>query len=508
MTTAKRSLTALTVATLTTTMVYVLSSCTQSPSKVTPFGPGTLADDAMVRDIQAADLNVFFTGSTQGNFEPCGCGGVHDGGFSRRATILTEMRKVNPNAVVVDTGDMLAGLGDARAEFLAQAYATLKYDAILVGWGELRANPAELAPHAIKYKLPLLLTNVRSTEPMGWHDVITVKRGSHRIAIIGVLDTQYIKRAGRATREKLTIDDPFTCVQTVSKKLRDTGHIVILLSYLAPDNRPTMQQKLANVDLWIDNGTRRYTRQTVDAKTQKPAGADGDDEKEYLFAASTPPHFVSRYNDRKIGRVSLKIPAGRSAVTRAAFIPVAKDVRQTEKQLEIYDAYSYSARQTVIPRLIAAAAKQDTSAAFHYVPSSQCRACHPQQYDFWAKTGHAHAYDTLVKAGRDGDPNCWSCHTIGFGQPTGFISAEKTPDLKDVGCQMCHHMDLTRHPATPTPRQGVFNLTKAWHCKRCHVQHRSPAYNYNAYIKRIACPAMDRSALPATSMPAAAPIAP
>ena len=36
------------------------------------------------------------------------------------------------------------------------------------------------------------------------------------------------------------------------------------------------------------------------------------------------------------------------------------------------------------------------------------------------------------------DPVCLRCHTTGFGRPGGFISLEKTPDMINVQCEMCH----------------------------------------------------------------------
>jgi hypothetical protein len=77
-----------------------------------------------------------------------------------------------------------------------------------------------------------------------------------------------------------------------------------------------------------------------------------------------------------------------------------------------------------------------------YVGSEKCKRCHDTAYDIWKKTPHSHAYQTLVDAKRPSnrqyDPECVVCHTVGFGKVSGFVTDQKTPHLKDVGCESCH----------------------------------------------------------------------
>ena len=87
-----------------------------------------------------------------------------------------------------------------------------------------------------------------------------------------------------------------------------------------------------------------------------------------------------------------------------------------------------------------------------YVGSDKCKKCHDHAYEVWQNSPHAHAYKTLTQAKRPGnrqfDPECIVCHTVGFSYRTGYVTEERTPDLKNVGCESCHG-PASLHAANP-----------------------------------------------------------
>ena len=80
-----------------------------------------------------------------------------------------------------------------------------------------------------------------------------------------------------------------------------------------------------------------------------------------------------------------------------------------------------------------------------YVGSQKCEACHETSYDVWKQSGHAHAYKTLETQDppRNYDPECISCHVVGW-EPTKFFpykggfEGSRDSRLKNVGCEDCH----------------------------------------------------------------------
>ena len=117
-----------------------------------------------------------------------------------------------------------------------------------------------------------------------------------------------------------------------------------------------------------------------------------------------------------------------------------------------------------------------------FAGSRACMPCHAQDYRIWQKTAHAKAMQTLVDEKHDKDPECVVCHVVGLDIEGGFQSMEKTPTLKDVGCESCHG-PARKHAEDPENNR----LGKAGKesCMTCHVPAHSPGFDFDAYWKKI-----------------------
>ncbi len=108
---------------------------------------------------------------------------------------------------------------------------------------------------------------------------------------------------------------------------------------------------------------------------------------------------------------------------------------------------------------------QQEAAKAEYVGAEQnCRMCHSDMYNGWAKTPHANAFKLLENVGKATDPACLPCHTTGYGEG-GYKDEATTPNLKGVQCEMCHgpgsehNGDKTKIIASPPAKR----------CAKCHM---------------------------------------
>lgn len=75
---------------------------------------------------------------------------------------------------------------------------------------------------------------------------------------------------------------------------------------------------------------------------------------------------------------------------------------------------------------------------------------------------------------------CYQCHTTGYGKAGGFISVEKTPDLKNAGCEVCHGPGEF-HVKTKSPKDIKSHLTLR-DCETCHTSERVRAFRFKPLI--------------------------
>jgi hypothetical protein len=112
-----------------------------------------------------------------------------------------------------------------------------------------------------------------------------------------------------------------------------------------------------------------------------------------------------------------------------------------------------------------------------YAGAMACAPCHGNIYPTVMNTPHASAFTDPVFMTLGGQTNstCLACHTVGYGSPTGFVSASRTPLLEGVQCENCHgpagnHTGNTVNP-TIVPRVEL----AAQVCGGCHSARLAPA---------------------------------
>ncbi len=136
------------------------------------------------------------------------------------------------------------------------------------------------------------------------------------------------------------------------------------------------------------------------------------------------------------------------------------------------------------------AGQRPTANGAEYIGSASCAGCHVEAFQVWEKSKHAHAWTTLEEAEATGRyewpvthyPDCVACHTVGYGEVSGFTSPEATPLLRGVGCEQCHGAG-SAHAANP--QEAKLGDVAPERCQTCHDYEQSPDWDYAPRWKTI-----------------------
>jgi len=183
--------------------------------------------------LDAAEVTVIFSGQTHGMLYPCNCPIQQDGGISRRATLVKQLRKKYPALLLLDCGNFTAGgqldehtqniqLDMQRSEVNYQALELMQYDAVGVGPDEFNFGRDFFLKHAKKNNPAYLSANLETDKVIPYlvKDCQGVK-----VALIGVTGSSASQKA-----EGLKINRSAMVGELVARLKKEGAQAVILLS--------------------------------------------------------------------------------------------------------------------------------------------------------------------------------------------------------------------------------------------------------------------------------------
>jgi hypothetical protein len=124
-----------------------------------------------------------------------------------------------------------------------------------------------------------------------------------------------------------------------------------------------------------------------------------------------------------------------------------------------------------------------------------CAQCHKTQADFWTKTDHASAYQTLAEQEQQYNLGCLPCHVTAEYKDIKISANDALllslpAELQQVGCEVCHGPGkdhASSQVASDISRKPISSI-----CTRCHTPEQDEEFNYDNDIEKIACPASQR----------------
>ena len=440
---------------------------------------------------------IVFTGLTNGYIEPCGCAGMDrmKGGLSRRRDFLQNLREERGwDVVAVDAGQTTVGFGvqeELKFDMAMNAFRLMEYDAIGIGKGELRFPAYFLltftAPTAADSASLFTSANVGV---YGFHDAYAlplkvVERGGLKIGVVSVV----------CPSDDLDHRDENLLLESPEKKLAE----------LAP------RMKKAGCDKWtlIVHGTEAETEAlakkfpifdfvlTADSPSAPPAEAKSLGDDRLLIEVG------------EKGKYAVVLGLYESGEIRYQRVALDSRYESSEDVALLMQDY-----QSILKTLITLKGHREglglnparaprSEQLGKYVGSQKCQSCHEEEHRVWLRSRHASAWKSLTDVAnppRDFDPECVGCHVVGwdglqrFPYVGGFVTAESTPHLLNVGCENCHGPGEKHIAAELGDDEAAMEAIRAGMrlgssvkttCYSCHDADNSPEFDFDRYYPLI-----------------------
>ena len=414
-------------------------------------------------------VTLVFSGAELGYLEPCGCSEGQLGGIARRDSFLQQFRS-NGNVIVpIANGNLIQDVppqSEIKADIGFFALADMGYIAYNIGENDLQLGTTLLTALSEQNNLPLVSANLYQGTSLVFMPyllhTVQLPKGSIKMTIVGLISPNYAIYAENAD---MRIQEPNTVLNALMPELTENADVIVCLFNGTKVEASKIQDNFPTLDVVVVSNDKTETlpfpvlpdRQLVNISTK---GKSVCSVKIYL---DTNGHLI--VEDPQLHLLDEQIP----------------DSQRMTDLLALY-------QQMVIDEdLKESVAREQQETGSRFVGSATCKTCHIDEWTSWKATKHSHAYHTLEVAGHETDPDCLTCHTVGFGFSSGFLSIEETPNHLDVGCENCHgagSKHVAQHEDSNSTHMDYGTVTEAT-CLTCHTIENSPKFNFTHYFPEI-----------------------
>ena len=376
---------------------------------------------------------LFITGQQNGDLEPCGCSGMDTatGGLSRRFSKIQQLTERGWTVVPVDVGNQVRRYGrqaEIKFQMTTAALKQMGYGAVGFGPDDLRLPAGELLAVTADDgpATPFVSANTaiidRSLTP-AYQIIQAAGRTVGVTAVMGMAEQR------RITSAEVIKQPPSDALRDVWPQLEQAAcDVYVLLAHASLDESIQLARQFPHFDVVVTSG----------GADEPPRDGQPIPETGSLLV--------------QVGTRGMHVVVvgvfGDDPPLRYQQVPLDSRFPDSREMLDLLAEYQEHLQTAGLDGLGLLPVPHPSGNSF--VGADACRDCHATQYDIWADTGHARALASLVypdersEIPRHFDPECLSCHVVGwdpqnhFPFTSGYLGLEETPLMHNVGCESCH----------------------------------------------------------------------
>ena len=423
-------------------------------------------------------------GGLDGYLEPCGCAKAQLGGLARRVFHLQRAR--DDYDLILEGGNLVHAatqLDELKLVTTLEVFRFAPPAAIAIGPRDLELPLESLTGYLASFDFRFIASDLRPKEGIEWKvarhaDVSLEARGRVRIAGLTM-------SLPDSAAERLELVEPARAWATAMKGVAEAT-LRIGIVHAGRDRVRELADSLEpRPDLLIG---------VTDQVPEPPSAADTSPERgvPVVWTGTRGRTLTSAW----LRRDTEEPPVGRVtkyAVVRLAGSQTSKGAMEHRDAKAMIEQHRHMVAAMELREALAERVAPPIAGAT-YVGSVACAGCHAEAFTTWKNSRHGHAWETLEKAEKDPErygwpvtryPDCVGCHTVGYGERSGFVNPERTPLLRDVGCEECHGPGSKHIAAPDADRKRFIRRGGVAQCLQCHNQEQSPDFDYLEWWRKI-----------------------
>ena len=422
---------------------------------------------------RSTDVSIIFTCDTRGRLEPCGCFEGQMGGLTRIFSLLQYQH--GESDLRFDVGDVIGGGEDYNLiefTYLLKAYADMKFDVMNPGHAETLLSAEQLKRLRAETPVPMVSANIRDrrTGELIFAPYRMLNRKGLDIAVFGVVDPE---RADGAFGPDLEIEDMASSLQRHVEEAAQSADMMVLLAFTSEERMAELAKQFYEIDVILGGAVAQPSQELVT-----------ENQSVILYTTN---------QARALGTLVVRHAADGSVSATSHDIQLVHDrIPEADQVLKLAADYKDEIRTAVLKIDDPEATRDDFVPGVRhraeYMGTETCSACHIDESDIWRKTGHAHAFVALQQKNAAFDPTCVGCHTVGFGDRSGYRREYNGDQLGHVGCESCHGPG-SLHVAFRTGDSSMdfkFRPLGAGDCTKCHFGEFSRPFDWDTFWPAVA----------------------
>lgn len=267
----------------------------------------------------AKEITIIYTGQTHAMLYPCNCPKEPDGGISRRASLIKQIRSKNSNTLLLDCGSFFGGgsmddysqnsqLDMERTKINLKAMELMRYDAVALSEDEFNFGKDFLASSINNFSVPVLSSNVKGLNKVAPYKIIEVASTKFGITAL-TAPTAKVKSVS------VELDDLRKSIEDAVSQLKSKGvDIVVVLSNINETDTLGLIEDIKDIDILIDFAQDKVF---------------GSAKKDNLLVTR------ASWEARKLGKLTLEIKQNKIADYKAEDLRLSDKIKDSSETLAL-----------------------------------------------------------------------------------------------------------------------------------------------------------------------------